>query len=347
LLFQNLSEREKIAQAPKFFINDINDNDGTNYIDIKITTVNETDIATLVLFSDIPLSDDTPPPPITLEHLDRIQRLIYLARVLGWSLTDCDLVLRTACGKRIDAAAIQRLAIIQYLHKKYDIALEELCVLWDDMKNWGEGPTTVPEHLFYRTFDQGYSSGILATPGLDFLTLPPTATEAETARLFLVKNRVQASLKISEKELTLLLESLTPYLELQQGEVKVSLGNLSSLYRFTQLARLLDLSLEELLSLCNLLDKLQQLQGSIAFETYVPLDEKTPNLQSQAILSRAAEEELPQLFWLLQTLVSLVDWLSRLQLSVLQLAFICQTDVVSGVEDVLRPEEQTDLFASV
>ncbi|NJO14604.1 MAG: hypothetical protein HC877_02320 [Thioploca sp.] len=54
------------------------------------------------------------------------------------------------------------------------------------------------------------------------------------------------------------------------------------------MAKLLSLSLEELLSLCNLLDKLQQLQGSIAFETYVPLDEKKPDLQSQAILSRVA-----------------------------------------------------------
>jgi hypothetical protein len=177
-------------------------------------------------------------------------------------------VLRTACAKRIDAAAIQKLAIIQYLYKKYEIALDELGVLWANLKNWGEGPTTVPAHLFYRTFDQGYSASILAA---DFLTLSPTATESEKSQLSLVRNRVQASLKISESELTLLLESLTPYLEQQHGQVKVTVSNLSSLYRFTQLAKLLELSLAELLSLCNLLDKLQLLQGSIAFETDVPL----------------------------------------------------------------------------
>jgi Tc toxin complex TcA C-terminal TcB-binding domain/Neuraminidase-like domain/Salmonella virulence plasmid 28.1kDa A protein/Hemopexin len=332
LLFQNLSERElEQGLAKDFFIND-----GTSYIKTNVT-----DPANPPANPKLILSDDQ---TLTPEHLDRIQRLIYLARVLGWSLTDCDWVLRTACAKRIDAAAIQKLAIIQYLYKKYEIALDELGVLWANLKNWGEGPTTVPAHLFYRTFDQGYSTRILAA---DFLTLSSTATESEKSQLSLVRNRVQASLKISETDLTLLLESLTPYLEQQHGQVKVTVSNLSSLYRFTQLAKLLELSLAELLSLCNLLDKLQLLQGSIAFETDVPLEEKAPGLQSQAILSRAAEGELAQLFWLLQTLSSVVDWLNRLQLSVLQLAFICQTEIISGVEDVLRPEEQADLFASL
>ena len=122
LLFQNLSKRElEQGLAKDFFINE-----GTSYL--KIT-------------------DDQKIVTLTPAHLDRIQRLIYLARVLGWSLTDCDWVLRTACAKRIDAAAIQKLAIIQYLHNRYDIALDELGVLWTNLKNWGEGPTSVPEHL--------------------------------------------------------------------------------------------------------------------------------------------------------------------------------------------------------
>lgn len=317
LLFQNLNEAEiEQGLAKYFFINNIND--GENYI-----TTDAQDPPQLILSTG---------EALTLEHFYRIHRFIYLSRVLGWGFTECDLVLRTACENQLDSAAIQNLAIVHYLHKKFDISLEALCVLWSDMKYWGAGPTSAPEHLFYQTFDKGYDLSIEEVYKIDKL---------ESVN---IKNRLQASLGLKEQQLELLINKVKPYLANGLDKVTV-VKNLSILYRFTRLARGLEISLAELLTLCDLLDRLQRLQGHIGFELYMPLEEKAQDLTLIQILTQASE--LTQVFWSLQTLISVVDWLKTIQLSVAQLAFICQSEPISGIEDVLNLEAQQDLFSSL
>ena len=185
----------------------------------------------------------------------------------------------------------------------YKLSIDVLCAFWADIKNWGNGETSIPEHLFYAVYDKGYNVSILDN------SLNKSIDNS------IIRNRILASLELKEKELQLLLNNLDSYLFDQSNTQKIiNLSNLSILYRFKKISSILELSVEEFFTLLGIIDRMWEIQEDNKFEICIPLAEKnTPYIEILAGSNQ--NKDIKQVLWLLQTLTTIVEWLNYIHMS--------------------------------
>lgn len=125
LLFQNLNKKsEKLQDANlfKFFCNDHQ----------KSAAVLTKDEQHITWKSEDSTSTDF--------WLDRANRLIRLAKKIGFTFTELDIILRTCCNNQLnaEAKAITRIAVVHWLKEKLELEVDEICALFAPMNILGQ-----------------------------------------------------------------------------------------------------------------------------------------------------------------------------------------------------------------
>lgn len=271
----------------------------------------------------------------TLDHLDLLNRFLLLCHITGWTPEDADLMLLTACHGQLDAAAVRYIAAVKHLQAESELPLDILCCFWAEMKNWGNGQGSYPEHLFYRTFDKGQRISILMEPDKNIATSPK------------MKSRVQSSIGLKEQDLKLLVDSLGSYL-FSTGEPKnITLSNLTVFYRFAKLAKLYQLTIADMLALLDIVDQMWKIEQGLPFKPFISLTLQATPLNCRQLLCQAIDQDMDSILWLLQTLTVLLDWLRDLNLTVKQLSILCSRTMVNGEEGILATKDRIELITKM
>jgi hypothetical protein len=191
---------------------------------------------------------------LTAGRLDRFERFIRLWRHVPWTVGELDYVLarlfavRSAGPRDVGSDDVTALATLRAVQERLQVSVEELCALWDMLP---AVPLRGDQALFDRLFSPAPDPDALITP-----TAP-------------VWGEIAAALHIDGEDLTLLIDTLDPCL----GRLDVTLvhhrllrtfvqgrwantRNLSLLFRHARLARLLGLSVQELLQTVALAAKI-------------------------------------------------------------------------------------------
>jgi hypothetical protein len=90
---------------------------------------------------------------LSLATLDVINRFVRLAQALGWSYSDLDWVLTSLSATEIDDTTLSKLAKIKKLSDKYNLPLDSLTALWFDIKTIGIGNGEYSEAPFDVIFN--------------------------------------------------------------------------------------------------------------------------------------------------------------------------------------------------
>jgi receptor-binding and translocation channel-forming TcA subunit of Tc toxin/ABC toxin-like protein/neuraminidase-like protein len=191
---------------------------------------------------------------LTSGRLDRFERFVRLWRHVPWTVAELDYVVgrlqksaapNAAAQNRMDETMLVALAQLLDIQERAQMPVDELCALWDDVPSIALRSET---SLFDRTFNlPPFVQQQLGWPDANQLI---NATPGIRARLV-------AALQINDQDLTLLTDGLDACLGRidtdAQGNQTFVHGlwlnepNLSFLYRYARLARLLKLSIKELL----------------------------------------------------------------------------------------------------
>ena len=187
------------------------------------------------------------------ERLDRINRFVRLAQALDWSFTDLDWVLRTVGTiinngvPIINDAALPYLAWIQSLHKAYKLSINQCCTFLGNLKDFGQknGVTF---------FDQIFNSQYIPNPpqwkneageydlvwDLSKKNNPELATQDPAIQ---IENALAAALQISQDDLWRIASLMLKASAVSDSSLKLTLSNLSILYRLSQLPKLTGLTI--------------------------------------------------------------------------------------------------------
>ncbi|WP_299462925.1 hemopexin repeat-containing protein [uncultured Microscilla sp.] len=287
LLFQHLSTEELMAGKASGFFTNAKAAGGYAMLD-----ANEEQIVWSEADANIPES-----------WFDRANRFIRLARVLDWSFTDLDLVLRTCCDNNISnqghnetpgtATTYRRLAIIKKIQAQTELSIDKVCSLFADMNHLGHGnkdkATDTPLDLFNRVYNGRWTEidkQFFAPTGIAAPVHYPTDDNADpkytkwvvpvadslSADNAELRTRLSKALGISENDLIFIIaklrkEGVAPF----QAEVNLSTSfvALSLLHRVVTLAQLLDLSAEALLTLFDVLEKDPAIRIYNSFQLFI------------------------------------------------------------------------------
>jgi len=324
LLFQNLSDSEKAAHVSRrFFINNTGtpDQPYLTTATVKLTDSSGKEVerqelvltdGTNILAGDIPSG-----------YFDRIHRFLRLAAKTGLSFTDLDQVIMQLCGGAIDAGALKIIAVIKMLAETFELQTEEVCALFCTIKDYGMGETSAKTDFFNTLFnDEG---GLF-----DIRDINP---EQDMVKL---QNRVQASIGCSEDEYN----EITAFIGgiWTQGNIP---GRLAVFYRIKKLASLLEITISSLMKFFAVLDKNLGLVSSFRFAVaveYPDLDRTCSDIISD--FSGSITEKLR----LIQMTVTIVQWLTDMEISPEQLEYICFEHSKGEVDGVMTDEDRDDLF---
>jgi hypothetical protein len=196
---------------------------------------------------------------LTSGRLDRFERFVRLWRHVPWSAAELDYVIgllqkttvpNTPSENRLDDTIVVALASLLDIQDRLQVPVDELCALWDQVPSVALRRET---SLFDRAFN--------LPPFIQEQGRWPDANQLVNATSG-IRARLVAALQISDQDLTLLEEGLNACFGRvdtdAQGRQTFVPGlwlnerNLSLLYRHARLARLLKLSIEELLQTITL-----------------------------------------------------------------------------------------------
>ncbi|MDX2249413.1 MAG: neuraminidase-like domain-containing protein [Bacteroidia bacterium] len=207
----------------------------------------------LAKYRSVGSTDKIPLDGSNVDFFERLHRFIRLQRVLGWSVLDTDRAIQTlgepvADGsdqKRLDDTLLRKLADVISIQREHPRPVEELLGLWAPINTYGENS------LYKRLFQNKIivspviSDFALRSDGSDLsivLTDPsgPAPVMNDDRR-----SLVMAALRMSASDLALLSSS-------GAANDALTLANLSQLFRYAALARMLRLNMTELLHLRQL-----------------------------------------------------------------------------------------------
>ncbi|MFK0731932.1 MAG: neuraminidase-like domain-containing protein [Gloeotrichia echinulata HAB0833] len=218
LLYQNLSLAEiKAGIFRQFYIN-------KNLSDSKYLNLN----------------DNGEIENLNLNTLDRCDRFLRLARRLGWSFADLDWVLTSINATEIDEQAIQKIAQIKRIQTQTKLSLDVLCSFWYKMKTIGKGDKlNRPQDLFNRVFNNP-----LILQGQErFQPDDQNKTQWKSQA-----SRLRAALQLSDKDLTEIVKVFF------KESPTLTIANLSTFFRISQILKLLNLQVGEFKLLLQLID---------------------------------------------------------------------------------------------
>lgn len=185
--------------------------------------------------------------------LGRIHRFVRLWRRLGWSIVELDTVL-ISLGGQLTPPVLFEVAHVEWLRRELALPLQELVVLWSEMR-WNPNQPNSPGSLFERAFfshavrhpaQDPFRIAMSESFAAALLTAP--ASSAEAAGFISIPNgmldfapAILAAVESSDHDLQELL---------RHGAITVdlTLSNLSQLYRYTRLAKGLGVSTSNLLA---------------------------------------------------------------------------------------------------
>ncbi len=182
-------------------------------------------------------------------HAVSIHRFMRLQRKIGWSIHELDAAIEVLSDGQITAELLRRLSVVKQLHDSLNVPLLSLLSWWgliDTTRIKDEHDEEQPS--FYDTLFLNKTIG--NNEELQAFALNEARNELANPnqRLDEVKAFILAALNLrNAEELDLILEKRLLINSL-------TLGNLSKIYRVVSLARVLKLSIRDLLSLIDLTD---------------------------------------------------------------------------------------------
>jgi hypothetical protein len=242
---------------------------------------------------------------LSFKRLDRLNRFIRLAKVLGWSYADLDWAFTSYGATEINAQVIIYLAKIQKLLSSTKLPLDVLTSFWSSMKTNGKVNSSNPQDLFNRVFNNpvllnGQNPYSNTTVPFDPNRNPIQEWQVveTTGANGLIRSRLKAALMLTDGDLTTLANYVLKLLEIPTGKLPLNLLNLTWLYRLSKQSALFELTIDEYLNLLCLI--------------YYP---------DGSYLS-PPKNALPTTVEELIKVKDIVDWLAKFSLSIYQLKYI-------------------------
>lgn len=220
--------------------------------------------------AQVGIMNDTTAGPLTSTALYQIAQMKRLQQQTGWKWADLDWALKSVAGtsQTITEDIIQMLGRVAGIVQAYDIALDEACALWYDMKTYGRGNDPLPQDLWDRVWNSPplmandtsgtqppyYRPVYAYNPLFDSPVITLDLAAQDPTQTMLLAG-MGAALKLHGAELQLLLRhcGALPTILTQDTTFELSVGNMSVLYRYARLAKLLELALPDFLELVGLL----------------------------------------------------------------------------------------------
>lgn len=201
---------------------------------------------------------------LTAATLERMHRFTRLWRQTPWSIKELHLVLIDLAKEDlvdgIEEASLRYIVDTLSVQKRFNISVEELCVLWSDLPRISivEGKESLFDRLFnLPDFVQLDGNGRFPRATPEFLH--PAFRETPPSEVDYALHRLLAGLRMEDESLYLLITHLSvPFglnLDSTDPEKKtfpLTEENLSLLYRHARLAEWLRLSIPELFQLIGL-----------------------------------------------------------------------------------------------
>ncbi|HEX8108460.1 MAG TPA: hemopexin repeat-containing protein [Kofleriaceae bacterium] len=287
--------------------------------------------------------DGTTATQLTNRHLDRMMRLVRLARRLDVGLVDLDWLIQTACGNVLDGDGLQALAIALAIRKTSDWPIDEICSLWSVPRRHGQGDGPVAADLFDRVYDNDFPKTLKALVG----SLRSNATADA------LDDRLQATLRLSGADFAFLKKALLargaemPRLDGESKQAYEAFYDhvvhwFSACRRIVELSRLLSVDVREVVTLLDVLgaqwavSEHEDLAVPLPFAAEAP-SATPPTMPFKLLLEPstppfAADQLRLGTLDVLQKLIRVKEWLDSRQLSVRQLAYICLEDHVDARE---------------
>lgn len=275
---------------------------------------------------------------IPIEWYDRVNRFIRIAKKIGLSFSNLDIILRCCCGNQLDDAAIGNIAVIKELHDLYELPFDVICCLFNDINILGIGNEEKPQDLFNRIFNlrfadidrkyilvsefipQGYSSYSKLSCSGDIISLSNKE----------YRIRVSKALGIADGDLIKIVEKFrsksednelrTTPLDIYKNSSEyqeVELSALSLLFRISKLTEVLDISYDDLFCLLDILEKDPTIRKYSNFD--VLIDRETEEFDCYKII---VSSDIESSMWLTQILFAIVKWMKLNQFNGEQLKFL-------------------------
>ncbi|HAA54922.1 MAG TPA: hypothetical protein DCE42_09200, partial [Myxococcales bacterium] len=182
--------------------------------------------------------------------MDRMHRFTRLWNQIPWSIRELDEVLNqltlSSHGFDLDVAQLEAIAKMQRFQRQLSLTVEELCVFWYQIPQtpMNEDSKSLVDRLFNPTRLTSSASDMWPN-GDTFLyqNNPPTAADS------LKQQRMLAGLQLTDDELGLLFQGLQPAIAYSSNDIQTNIQSLSVLARHAQIAKMVDISIQELLAL--------------------------------------------------------------------------------------------------
>lgn len=242
LLFEDLScEEIKPGEiSSKFFINQGTEN-------ILTTTVQEA-----ICENKSPNKEEL--INLDIVHLSNINRFVRLAKAIGFSFIELDWALRTigfiTTGEDkaiLDDSSLPYLAWFKQIKESNPkLSMEEICAIQGLMKDYDNKDS---KSLFNRVYNNKNVPNPPKWPDEEIKwKVPPLDSDDIDDKNQQIQTALTSALKISEVELILVARQI---LDNKTAELPLSLENLSILYRFSLLPKILKLSIEEIFTVLS------------------------------------------------------------------------------------------------
>ncbi|MBM7494339.1 hypothetical protein JOD64_005561 [Micromonospora luteifusca] len=178
---------------------------------------------------------------------DRLRRFVRLRRALGWTSRECDDLITALrpeladVNDRIDDQLLIALSCAARLHQRLGVTPAELPALWATLR------ADRPDELYFKLFgnpevmrpsDPAFA---VAEDGAGAMEIALLARDPAQAVIAAHASAIMSALNLTAGELDTLTRKLT--------DGRLTLANLSALYRFSRLARALTMPVDELLAL--------------------------------------------------------------------------------------------------
>lgn len=160
----------------------------------------------------------------------------------------------------INEEAIEDLASIDRIQTATRLPVDVVASFWHDMKNIGRVSETTPRDLFDRVFNnpdlfEGQDPYDLSKPPIPFDPARPLSWNVadRTGANANIRSRLLGALQVDDNDLTTVGNYLSALLGETGQPMKLTLANLTWLYRLTRMASLVELSINEYLRLLCLM----------------------------------------------------------------------------------------------
>ncbi len=282
----------------------------------------------------MPSTANATPQPLKLENLDRLNRFIRLAQLLGWSFSDLNWVLSSSFNSQLDTNVLNLLASIKAIQQRTKLPLDVLCSFWSPLKTQGWGTSLHNIFEMPDLFDHVFNNA-LANEYKTYVPHNPQKLNAELKKLYIQhdvlplkilktdpswKQRLIPALGVSETDLNLILETVTQKKLWNPGgkNFTYNLKNLSILYRFCKLPAVLQISVPDFMILLDLLVLDLRQVNLFPFDTFNPMPAAPVNGYQSLTIGTVA-----QVLLLIELLLSITQWLREINLSTPQLRYLC------------------------